>query len=325
MDNNLPEIMKLDMNEIHLNDFIRKLDVKDKSALIMITTKMEAGMLLMSSTYGRYFQSILPFMVVAREKFKEDEKMAKICRKKFSSMTRTYIRTDKEASKEQPAVYALKGDNYDLILSKKVKQLETHVVISLSDIDDGLQSIMNRIHSLYMYPIDQCETSIEFEETVKDVTNLTYKINAVFEDVSKVFLDADSDDCIDKMIEENTRILEGYYLITSNPLRRLYNFIKGELKYLTILYHLVSKISNEICMSVDLSAPINMEDDNKSFEDLYSDFCEMNDKVVKNDPRITGFDPVPKKKKKPFFNFLDSWGTNVIADEMEEPEYYDEE
>lgn len=315
----------LDTSKIHINDFIRKLDVKDKSALIMITTKLEAGLLLMSSTYGRYFQSIFPFMVVAREKFEEDEKMAKICRKKFSSMTRTYVRTDREAAKEQPSVYSLKTENYDIVLPKKVKQLETHVVVSLSDIDSRMQSIMDRIVSLYMYPIDTCENSLEFDVTTDDVINITYAINATLEDVGKAFLDANSNDYIDSLIEEVTKKLTEYYVATSRPLKKLYNLIINEINYLTILYRLICRINNEIGESVELSAPINMEDTGKSFEELYSDFCEMNEKAAKNDPQVTGFNPIPKKKRKSFFDFFDTGWANGVSNNIAEEEIEDDE
>ena len=318
MDSTQFKFGSLDNNKIHINDFIRKLDVKDKSALIMITTKLEAGLILMSSTYGRYFQSIFPFMVVAGTKFKDDEKMYNICRKKFASMTRTYIRTDREAAKEQPSVYSLKTENYDIILPKKIKQLESHVVISLSDINDKLQNIINHTLSLYMYPIDRCGMGLEFDKMRDDTIDMTYTINAVFEDIGKAFLDTDSNNYIDDLIENHTKNITERYNSIDEDISSLYNLIESELEYLTLLYRLICEIHTKISNSINISMPINMEDTGKSFEDLYADFCEMNDKAAKNDPQIAGFDPIPKKKRKSFFNFFDIGWTNNTDDIVEE-------
>lgn len=303
MENTTVEFDKLDINQLCISNFVKTLDVKDKSALIMITTKLEAGMLLMSSTYGRYFQSILPFMVVARSKFEENEKMYKICRKKFASMTRTYIRTDMEAAREQPAVYALKTENYDIILSKEDhKQLESHLVISLADIDAGLKNTLNRLNTLFMYPINTCENSFEFNDAATDdIADMVYVINATFEDIGKAFFDADSNRYIDDYIEKHGKMITeyGYTVI---DLIGISNTIKYIMNYLTILYKLICRVHTEISKSIDLATPINMEETGKTFEELYSDFCKANDTSIKNDPQITGFSIPKSKRKKPFFN-----------------------
>lgn len=318
---------KLDNNQLEISDFIKKLDVKDKSALIMITTKLEAGMLLMSSTYGRYFQSILPFMVVARSKFNDDEKMIKIYRKKFSSMTRTYIRTNLEAAKEQPAVYALMTESYDIALSKEPgKQLESHVVITLADINDRLQNAMNQIHAIYINSYN--ESSFALDDAATDIADMTDVINATFEDIGKAFFDEDSNGYIDSIVDGYGRDISTYgYTITD--LDGLAKLIKHIMNYLTMLYQLIGKVHTDISNSIDLGTPITMED-GKSFEELYEDFCKANDTAIKNDPQITGFSiPRGKKKNRPFF--FSNWGAVVAGTDFdntsttEENENTDEE
>ena len=92
--------------QIRCSKYISKLDVREKASLIMVLTKIKSGILLMSNIYFKFFQTILPMLSMIYEHEDNKDLQQFVC-KKFSSILRTYIRTNDLSKREQPSVYAL--------------------------------------------------------------------------------------------------------------------------------------------------------------------------------------------------------------------------
>lgn len=302
---------------INPSRYISKLDVRDKASLMMILTKLESGILLMSSTYCRYFQAIIPMIAMIDEK-RDNKELVSFIRKKFSSMTRTYIRTDKETEKEQPSLYSLKTELYDITLDPNVKQLESHIVVSLVDIDEELKNLMDNILDMAQdIDIDKWESHGRISKIAKSIENVNLAIMTTFDDFSKAFMDGESIESIGKFSEEKYR----RNIVLSNVLSTPTSIIMpidNTIVFLNDLYNVILMLHYNMGACIDISKPINTDDSVKDIKDMYGDFCEMNDKAIKNDPKVTGFDPTAFNKKRRKMSFF--WDRNT-----NEPNTHNEE
>ena len=292
---------------INPSRYILKLDVRDKASIMMILTKMESGILLMSSTYCRYFQVIAPMIIMVDEK-KDNKELVKFIRAKFASMTRTYVRTDKEAEKEQSTLYSLKTDMYDISLDPDVKQLESHIVVSLADIDNGFKNIMTDILNMAQdIDIDKWGEHGRFSKIKESVDDTNLAIMNTFDDFSRAFMDGESVKNISKFVEEKYR----RNIAISNTINSTFSVISSIdciIAFLNDLYNVIFMLHYNMGATIDISKPINTDDVNKDIKGMYDDFCEMNKKAIDNDPKVTGFDPTLFKKKKRKVSFF--WDKN---------------
>lgn len=287
--------------------YISKLDVKDKASLMMILTKLESGILLMSSTYCRYFQAIIPMIAMIDEK-RDSKELVTFIRKKFASMTRTYIRTDKETEKEQSSLYSLKTELYDISLDPNVKQLESHIVVSLVDIDDGLKDLMSNILDMAQdIDIDKWKSNGRIDKITKSIHNINLAIMTTFDDFSKAFMDGESIASIGKFSEEKYRRNTILSDVLGTPTSIIMP-IDSTIAFLNDLYNVILMLHYNMGACIDISKPINTDDTTKDIKDMYGDFCEMNDKAIKNDPKVTGFDPTAFNKKRRKMSFF--WDRN---------------
>lgn len=296
--------------QIRCSKYISKLDVREKASLIMVLTKIKSGILLMSSVYFRFFQTVLPMLYMIYEHEDNKDLQQFVC-KKFSSILRTYIRTNDLSKKEQPSVYALLSECYDINLDPSVKQIESHIVVSLRDIDESLDMLLKDILNMTQgTTIDGWKDVIRYGKISDTLNKLTSSIIAAYEDVSKAFFDgssiADTDEYIKNKLGTNN-------VLNSNidNINVLIMAIEFNGAILHCLYCDICKLQYNIEMNIDIVNPINTDDCDKSIKEMYSDFGDMNDEAIKNDTHRNGFDITicgnkkndNGKKKKSGFSF----------------------
>lgn len=296
--------------QIRCSKYISKLDVREKASLIMVLTKIKSGILLMSSIYFRFFQTVLPMLYMIYEHEDNKDLQQFVC-KKFSSILRTYIRTNDLSKKEQPSVYALLTECYDINLDPSVKQIESHIVVSLRDIDESLDMLLKDILNMTQgTTIDGWKDVIRYGKISDTLNKLTSSIIAAYEDVSKAFFDgasiADTDEYIKNKLGTNK-------VLNSNidNINVLIMAIEFNGAILHCLYCDICKLQYNIEMNIDIVNPINTDDCDKSIKEMYSDFGDMNDEAIKNDTHRNGFDITlcsnkkndNGKKKKSGFSF----------------------
>lgn len=302
--------------QIRCSKYISKLDVREKASLIMVLTKIKSGILLMSSIYFRFFQTVLPMLSMIYEHEDNKDLQQFVC-KKFSSILRTYIRTNDLSKKEQPSVYALLSECYDINLDPSVKQIESHIVVSLRDIDESLDMLLKDILDMTQSAkIDGWKDVIRYGKISDTLNRLTSSIVSAYEDVSKAFFDGASIADVDEYIKNK--------LISSKALNSdidninvLIMAIGFNGAILHCLYCDICKLQYNIEMNIDIVNPINTDDCDKSIKEMYSDFGDMNDEAIKKDTHRNGFDialcsnkkndddKYNKKRKSGFFPMLD--------------------
>lgn len=275
--------------QIRCSKYISKLDVREKASLIMVLTKIKSGILLMSSIYFRFFQTVLPMLSMIYEHEDNKDLQQFVC-KKFSSILRTYIRTNDLSKKEQPSVYALLSECYDINLDPSVKQIESHIVVSLRDIDESLDMLLKDILDMTQSTkIDGWKDTIRYGKISDTLNRLTSSIVAAYEDVSKAFFDganiADVDDYIKNKLISSKALNSDIDNI--NVLIMAIGF-NGAI--LHCLYCDICKLQYNIEMNIDIVNPINTDDCDKSIKEMYSDFGDMNDEAIKKDTHRNGFD-----------------------------------
>lgn len=297
--------------QIRCSKYISKLDVREKASLIMVLTKIKSGILLMSSIYFRFFQMVLPMLYMIYEHEDNKDLQQFVC-KKFSSVLRTYIRTNDLSKKEQPSVYALLTECYDINLDPSVKQIESHIVVSLRDIDESLNMLLKDILDMTQNAkVDEWKDVIRHGKISDTLNRLTSSIIAAYEDVSKAFFDGASIADVDDYIKNK--------LISSKALNSdidninvLIMAIEFNGAILHCLYCDICKLQYNIEMNIDIVNPINIDGCNKSIiKEMYSDFGDMNDEAIKKDTHRNGFDITlcgnkkndNGKKKKSGFSF----------------------
>ena len=275
--------------QIRCSKYISKLDVREKASLIMVLTKIKSGILLMSNIYFKFFQTILPMLSMIYEHEDNKDLQQFVC-KKFSSILRTYIRTNDLSKKEQPSVYALLSECYDINLDPSVKQIESHIVVSLRDIDESLDMLLKDILDMTQgTAIDGWKDTIRYGKISDTLNRLTSSIVAAYEDVSKAFFDGASIADVDEYIKNK--------LISSKALNSdidninvLIMAIEFNGSMLQSLYSDICKLQYNIEMAIDIVNPINTDDCDKSIKEMYSDFGDMNDEAIKKDTHRNGFD-----------------------------------
>ena len=275
--------------QIRCSKYISKLDVREKASLIMVLTKIKSGILLMSSIYFRFFQTVLPMLSMIYEHEDNKDLQQFVC-KKFSSILRTYIRTNDLSKKEQPSVYALLSECYDINLDPSVKQIESHIVVSLRDIDESLDMLLKDILDMTQSTkIDGWKDTIRYGKISDTLNRLTSSIVAAYEDVSKAFFDGASIADVDDYIKNK--------LISSKALNSdidninvLIMAIGFNGAILHCLYCDICKLQYNIEINIDIVNPINTDDCDKSIKEMYSDFGDMNDEAIKKDTHRNGFD-----------------------------------
>ena len=275
--------------QIRCSKYISKLDVREKASLIMVLTKIKSGILLMSSIYFRFFQTVLPMLSMIYEHEDNKDLQQFVC-KKFSSILRTYIRTNDLSKKEQPSVYALLSECYDINLDPSVKQIESHIVVSLRDIDESLDMLLKDILDMTQSAkIDGWKDVIRYGKISDTLNRLTSSAIAAYDDVSKAFFDGASIADVDEYIKNK--------LISSKALNSdidninvLIMAIEFNGSMLQSLYSDICKLQYNIEMAIDIVNPINTDDCDKSIKEMYSDFGDMNDEAIKKDTHRNGFD-----------------------------------
>lgn len=279
-----------DIDKIKCSKYIANLDIREKAAIIMVITKIKSGILLMSSIYFRFFQTVLPMLTMLNEH--EDNKELKrfVC-KKFSSILRTYIRTNNLAKDEQPSVYALLNECYDVNLDPAIKQIESHVVITLGDIDKHLDVLMSDILSMTQDTnIDKWKDHGRYDKICDTLSNLLTAIFTTYEDIGKAFFDGNSNIVIDEFIG-NKRDTGEVLNSGIDNINSLIAAIEFDGSIIHCLYNDICRLQYYIeTVTIDIVAPIIMGEDEKSIKELYSDFAEINDTAIKNDARKNGFD-----------------------------------
>ena len=313
--------------QIRCSKYISKLDVREKASLIMVLTKIKSGILLMSSIYFRFFQTVLPMLSMIYDHEDNKDLQQFVC-KKFSSILRTYIRTNDLSKKEQPSVYALLSECYDINLDPSVKQIESHIVVSLRDIDESLDMLLKDILDMTQSAkIDGWKDVIRYGKISDTLNRLTSSIVAAYEDVSKAFFDGASIADVDEYIKNK--------LISSKALNSdidninvLIMAIEFNGSMLHCLYSDICKLQYNIEMAIDIVNPINTDDCDKSIKEMYADFGDMNDEAIKRDTHRNGFDIAlcgnkkkeedKDKRRSPFPLFEFEFGKNP-------PPFYHEE
>lgn len=310
--------------QIRCSKYISKLDVREKTSLIMVLTKIKSGILLMSNIYFKFFQTVLPMLSMIYEHEDNKDLQQFVC-KKFSSILRTYIRTNDLSKKEQPSVYALLSECYDINLDPSVKQIESHIVVSLMDIDESLDTLLKDI--LYMTQstaIDGWKDTIRYGKISDTLNRLTSSIVAAYEDVSKAFFDGASIADVDEYIKNKLGTSKALNSDIDN-INVLIMAIEFNGSMLQSLYSDICKLQYNIEMAIDIVNPINTDDCEKSIKEMYSDFGDMNDEAIKRDTHRNGFDislcnnkkVEDKNKKRSPFPFFEIGGKY--------PPFYNEE
>ena len=283
--------------QIRCSKYISKLDVREKASLIMVLTKIKSGILLMSSIYFRFFQTVLPMLSMIYEHEDNKDLQQFVC-KKFSSILRTYIRTNDLSKKEQPSVYALLSECYDINLDPSVKQIESHIVVSLMDIDESLDMLLKDILDMTQSAkIDGWKDVIRYGKIFNTLNRLTSSIVAVYEDVSKAFFDGASIADVDEYIKNKLGTSKALNSDIDN-INVLIMAIEFNGSMLQSLYSDICKLQYNIEMAIDIVNPINTDDCDKSIKEMYSDFGDMNDEAIKKDTHRNGFDIAPCNNKK---------------------------
>lgn len=275
--------------QIRCSKYISKLDVREKASLIMVLTKIKSGILLMSSIYFRFFQTVLPMLSMIYEHEDNKDLQQFVC-KKFSSILRTYIRTNDLSKKEQPSVYALLSECYDINLDPSVKQIESHIVVSLRDIDESLNMLLKDILGMTQSTkIDGWKDVIRYGKISDTLNRLTSSIVAAYEDVSKAFFDGASIADVDEYIKNKIGTSKALNSDIDN-INVLIMSIEFNGSMLHSLYSDICKLQYNIEMNIDIVNPINTDDCDKSIKEMYSDFGDMNDEAIKKDTHRNGFD-----------------------------------
>lgn len=275
--------------QIRCSKYISKLDVREKASLIMVLTKIESGILLMSNIYFKFFQTVLPMLSMIYEHEDNKDLQQFVCRK-FSSILRTYIRTNDLSKKEQPSVYALLSECYDINLDPSVKQIESHIVVSLRDIDESLDMLLKDILDMTQsIKIDGWKDVIRYGKISDTLNRLTSSIVAAYEDVSKAFFDGASIADVDEYIKNKLGTSKALNSDIDN-INVLIMAIEFNGSMLQSLYSDICKLQYNIEMAIDIVNPINTDDCDKSIKEMYSDFGDMNDEAIKKDTHRNGFD-----------------------------------
>lgn len=310
--------------QIRCSKYISKLDVREKASLIMVLTKIKSGILLMSNIYFKFFQTVLPMLSMIYEHEDNKDLQQFVC-KKFSSILRTYIRTNDLSKKEQPSVYALLSECYDINLDPSVKQIESHIVVSLRDIDESLDMLLKDILDMTQSTkIDGWKDTILYGKISDALNRLTSSIVAAYEDVSKAFFDGASIADVDEYIKNKLGTSKALNSDIDN-INVLIMAIEFNGSMLQSLYSDICKLQYNIEMAIDIVTPINMDGSEKSIKDMYSDFGDMNDEAIKRDTHRNGFDislcnnkkVEDKNKKRSPFPFFEIGGKY--------PPFYNEE
>lgn len=281
--------MKEQYHQIRCSKYISKLDVREKASLIMVLTKIKSGILLMSSIYFRFFQTVLPMLTMIHEHEDNKDLQQFVC-KKFSSILRTYIRTNDLSKKEQPNVYALLSEYYDINLDPSVKQIESHIVVSLKDIDESLDMLLKDILDMTQgTAIDGWNDTIRYGKISDTLNRLTSSIVAAYEDVSKAFFDGASIADVNEYIKNMLGVSKAFdsNIVSINVLIIAIEF---NCSILQNLYSDICKLQYNIETNIDIVNPIDTDDCDKSIKEMYSDFGDMNDEAIKKDTHRNGFD-----------------------------------
>ena len=277
------------LNSIKSSNYIMKLDVRDKAALLMILTKIQSGILLMSSVYFRFFQTILPMLTMLNEHEDNDE-LCDFIRKKFASILRTYLRTEELSKQEQPSLYSIITEYHDINLDPSVKQLETHIVVTLRDIDSNLDTLMHNILDMTQDPdIKSWKENSRYSKISDTLKNLTTSITYTYEDVAKAFFSGYD------VVKVNDFIKNKYGLGKSlnsgiDNVNSLIIAIDFNVSFLQSLYSDICRLQFCIGNEIDIGSPVYFEDSEKSINELYSDFGNMNEEAIKRDTHRNGFD-----------------------------------
>lgn len=277
------------LNSIKSSNYITKLDVRDKAALLMILTKIQSGILLMSSVYFRFFQTILPMLTMLNEHEDNDE-LCDFIRKKFASILRTYLRTEELSKQEQPSLYSIITEYHDINLDPSVKQLETHIVVTLRDIDSNLDTLMHDILYMTQDPdIKSWKENSKYSKISDTLKNLTTSITYAYEDVAKAFFSGYD------VVKVNDFIKNKYGLGKSlnsgiDNVNSLIIAIDFNVSFLQSLYSDICRLQFYIGNEIDIGSPVYFEDSEKSIKELYSDFGNMNEEAIKRDTHRNGFD-----------------------------------
>lgn len=307
--------------------YIRKLDVKDKASVLIVLNKLQSGLLLMSSTYCRFFQCIMPMISMIDDYKDKNEDLCDFSRKKFASILRTYLRTDELAAEEQPMLYALKTEMYDINLDPTAKQIESHVVVTLKDIDNSLFILMKDVLAMAEDPdIEKWKENGRYEKISQRLNILTKDILYAQEDFAKAFLDADSNAKINNLIK-NRRASQKILNNNLDSMSTLISAVGSNVTLLCELYECVCNTVYTISTGIDLANPLHIEEGDRSVEELYNDYYKMNDEAIKRDTYRNGLDlslcsKSEKKRKSSFFPFFDL-RRNTDEEDTEEDEIVD--
>lgn len=278
-----------DYYEIKCSKYIAKLDIREKASLLMVITKIKSGILLMSSIYFRFFQTILPMLTMINE-HEDNEKLQNFVRKKFASILRTYIRTNELAKQEQPSVYALLNECYDINLDPDVKQIESHIVVTLGDIDKYLGMLMTDLLDMAQdMEIKKWKENGRYDKLSDTLKKLTTSIFTTYEDISKALFSGEDIINIDgwTVNRAHTASALNTGIDSINSLIVAIDFNGSNLHS---LYKDICRVQNYIETStIDIASPMIMGDGDKPIEELYSDFGKMNDEFIKNDAHRNGF------------------------------------
>lgn len=278
------------------NYVANKLEIKDKAAVIMMLTKLESGIILMSNIYCRFFQAILPMLTILVD-HKDNGDLCDFTRQKFASILRTYMRTNSLSEDEQPALYALKREMYDINLDPSVKQIESHVVITLRDIDDNFHTLMMNILNMAEDPdIVKWKNNSRYDNICATLNSLTNSIVYTYEDFAKAFLDGN---CIVNLNKVNdSRRSDAIAL--NNGIDNPTSVIIAIKSCTTMLQNLYSDICcahYNISASIDIASPITMDESDSSIEELYKSFGKVTSEAISEDVTSNGFRMNEKSSK----------------------------
>lgn len=319
--------MNVSIDTFH-SRYIAKLDVKDKASILIVLNKLQSGLLLMSSTYCRFFQAIMPMISMIDDYKDKNEDLCDFSRKKFASILRTYLRTDELAAEEQPALYTLKKEMYDINLDPAAKQIESHVVVTLRDIDNSLLVLMKDILAMAEDPdINGWKENGRYEKISQSLHLLTEDILYAQEDFAKAFLDADSNTKISNLIKQRRASQK----ILNNNLDSMVTLISAVGSNVSLLSELYGGICNTvytISTGIDLANPLYTGESERSVEDLYKDYHKMNDEAIKRDTYRNGLDLSLCKKeekniKSPFLRIFNIKHDTIVEEDIEEDETVD--
>lgn len=308
--------------------YIAKLDVKDKASILIVLNKLQSGLLLMSSTYCRFFQGIMPMISMIDDYKDKNEDLCEFSRKKFASILRTYLRTDELAAEEQPMLYALKREMYDINLDPAAKQIESHVVVTLRDIDNSLFILMEDILTMAEDPnIDGWKENGRYEKISQSLHLLTKDILYAQEDFARAFLDTDSNAKLSNLIK-NRRASQKILNDNLDSIATLISAVGSNVTLLCELYESVCNTVYTISTDIDLANPLHIEESEKSIEELYGDYHRMNDEAVKRDTYRNGLDlslckKEEKNRKSPFLRIFNIKHDTVVEEVVEEDETMD--